>query len=150
MDLTADIVLSVRCIAKSYDVLMKRICERYGLTLLEAQVVTFLYNSPDMNTAADIVKYRLLSKGNVSQAIAGLVRKGYLAGVPNETDRRRTDLFLLPSAAPITTTVDAAMTRLNDALYEGLSEEEIRQYHALRAKIQRNARKLVEESNRRD
>lgn len=59
--------------------LMKSVCEMYDLTLIEAKILVFLKNNPSCDTAADIVEYRMLSKGNVSQAVDSLIRKRVFA-----------------------------------------------------------------------
>ena len=56
--------------------MLKAICEEYRLTLIEATIISFLHNNPAKNTAADIVELRMLSKGNVSQAVESLIQKG--------------------------------------------------------------------------
>ena len=43
---SVDLIISLRCIIKAYDGVLKRICAEYGLTLLEAKVLSFLHNNP--------------------------------------------------------------------------------------------------------
>ena len=42
------------------------------LTITEGKVISFLYNNPGKDTAADITELRMLSKGNVSQAVESI------------------------------------------------------------------------------
>ena len=57
----------------------------------------FLYNNPGKDTAADITELRMLSKGNVSQAVESLIQKGSAKDGPlTRLDRRKIHLSLLP------------------------------------------------------
>lgn len=71
---------------KFQDSLLKQLSETYGLTLIEANVITFLHNNPGKDTAADITELRMLSKGNVSQAVESLIQKGLLKRIPDLHD----------------------------------------------------------------
>lgn len=86
--------------------MLKEICRRHKLTLIETTIISFLYNNPGRDTAADIVELRMLSKGNVSQAVELLIQKSLLKRIPDENDRRRIHLELLPDAIPITNEID--------------------------------------------
>ena len=66
MTSNTDFLLGIRAAMKFQDSLLKQLSETYGLTLIEANVITFLHNNPGKDTAADITELRMLSKGNVS------------------------------------------------------------------------------------
>ena len=51
--------------------------------MMEATIITFLRNNPNVDTAADIAELRMLSKGQVSQAVESLVRKGLVRRQPD-------------------------------------------------------------------
>lgn len=65
---TTDFLMYFRRIIKLHESMLKEICETYQLTMIEANIISFLYNNPGRDTARDIVELRMLSKGNVSQA----------------------------------------------------------------------------------
>ena len=64
-----DFMTNTRRIIKLYESMLRTICEQYQLTLIEATILSFLYNNPGIDTAADIAELRMLSKGNVSLAV---------------------------------------------------------------------------------
>ena len=70
-----DFLLSIRTSVKLHETLLKKICETCRLTLIEGKVIAFLHNNPGKDTAADIAEFRMLSKGNVSQAVESLIQK---------------------------------------------------------------------------
>ena len=69
--------------------MLKDICNNYQLTIIEATIISFLYNNPGKDTAADIVELRMLSKGNVSQAVESLIQKSLLKREQDKEDRRK-------------------------------------------------------------
>ena len=72
-----------------YDKLLKKVCMKYDLSLIEADVICFLRNNPQKDTAADIVELRMLSKGAVSKAVEVLVQRSLLERIPDGKDRRK-------------------------------------------------------------
>lgn len=124
-------VMGIRGMIKLYEVILENRCRDLGLSLLELNILNFLFYNPEKNTASDIVEYRMLPKANVSKGIDSLVRKGYVRREEDASDRRRTNLYLLPAAEPITQTIDGARTEYFNRLFEDFSEEELNEYFRL-------------------
>lgn len=66
-------------IGKMHEQMLKELCRQYDLSLIEAKIIAFLHNNPTKDTAGDIAELRMLSKGNVSQAVDLLCQKGFLS-----------------------------------------------------------------------
>ena len=64
-----DYLMNIQLTTKLHESLLKKICVKYNLSLIEGKILCFLHNNPTKDTAADIVELRMLSKGNVSSAI---------------------------------------------------------------------------------
>lgn len=56
------------------------VCEAYGLTRMEMDILLFLANNPAFDTARDIVERKQFTKSHVSASVAELERRGYLRG----------------------------------------------------------------------
>lgn len=143
MTSNADFLLSIRAAMKFQNILLKRLSETYGLTLIEANVITFLHNNPDKDTAANIAELRMLSKGNVSQAVESLIQKGILKRTPDLHDRRRIHLALLPDSRPITAEVDKLMDEYRGYLFQGFSKEELACYQMLSKRLMENVKNAM-------
>lgn len=76
MNITYLLVLMQR-IGKMHEQKLKELCRQYNLSLIEAKIIAFLHNNPSKDTAGDIAELRMLSKGNVSQAVDLLCQKGF-------------------------------------------------------------------------
>lgn len=53
---------AARRIALFHDEMLTCACRKHHLTLMEANVISFLSNNPDKDTASDIVELRMFSK----------------------------------------------------------------------------------------
>lgn len=99
-----------------YNLTLRDFGRANGLSQTEMDVLLFLHNNPDCNTARDMVHLRGLAKSNVSTALDSLRTRGLVESRPEENNRRVNRLFLLPAAAP---------------LIEGLSRRQAQFFHAL-------------------
>ena len=48
----------LRSMLRLYEKMMKNVCRKYGLSMVEVDIIAFLKNHPMKDTAADIVEYR--------------------------------------------------------------------------------------------
>lgn len=69
------------------------------LNQLEIDILLFLHNNPEFNTARDIVTYRGFAKSNVSTAIDSLRQKGYVTVFTDPDSRKLQRLSLVPDKA---------------------------------------------------
>ena len=82
-----EFLLLMRFITKSHEACIQSICREHQLSMMEATIITFLRNNPSVDTAADIAELRMLSKGQVSQAVESLVQKRLVTRQPDASDR---------------------------------------------------------------
>ena len=67
-----------KTITRCYEMLTRSVCDRYKLTQMEYDILMFLYNNPQYNTAADIVKIRKSTKSHVSTSLKFLEDRGLI------------------------------------------------------------------------
>ena len=111
MKRSTELFIGLRSLFRLYDKLLKKVCTEHNLTVIEADIISFLQNNPGKDTAADIVELRMLSKGAVSKGVDSLIQKSLLERVPDTEDRRKIHLRLMPQAGPVTETVDDSRKR---------------------------------------
>ena len=80
---------------------VKPVCEAYGLTRIEFDILLFLANNPAYDTAADIVRIRMLTKSHVSGALKRLESNGYLCTAYHAGNRKTIHLSLTKKADAI-------------------------------------------------
>ena len=143
-----DFLMHIRLTMKLQEQMLKNICEKWRLTITEGKVLTFLYNNPGKDTAADITELRMLSKGNVSQAVESLIQKGLLTRSADQNDRRKIHLSLLSPAKEITNAIHVMQKNLYGQIFNGLSEEDLKIYERINQKIMENTTNAIKERNR--
>lgn len=141
---TNTLLSNIRRIIKLYDNTLKPVCERYGLAPIEATIISFLFNNPGRDTAADIVELRMLSKSNVSQAVESLIQKSLLQRRQDTEDRRRIHLSLTSAAKPITKEIEEVREVFRKQIFRGFTEEEERQFAWLSERVAENMKIAVE------
>lgn len=138
---TTNFLINIRRLMKLHEGIMKEICAEYQLSLIEANIISFLHNNPACDTACDIVELRMLSKGNVSKALESLICKGFVTRTPDCKDRRKMHLSLLPKTIPVTDSIDTAREQIQELLFSGFTEEECKLFDSLHRRMMENAEK---------
>ena len=144
MQQRAGLLVVIRRLAKLHDSLLKEACREYGLTAIEAAIIGFLHNNPQMDTAADIAEMRLLPKGNVSQGVDSLLRRGLLRRSRDQADRRRLHLTLTEEAAPVVAQIEAGEEEFFRLAFLGFTNEERQRYIEYNVRLAENAAAAME------
>ena len=127
-----------------YDRMCAPLCQKYGLTHMEFVVLMFLANNPGFDTAAQIVKYRRLTKSHVSLAVRALLERRFLIGEDGIDDRRTIHLSLTDDAEEIVKEGRALQKRFFESLFEGFSQEERNQIAGFMLRIDQNIKKNLQ------
>ncbi len=141
---TNALLSNIRRIIKLYDNMLKPVCERYSLAPIEATIISFLFNNPGRDTAAEIVEFRMLSKSNVSQAVESLIQKSLIQRRQDAEDRRRIHLTLTPESKPITSEIESVREVFRKQIFRGFTEEEQKQFARFNERIAENTKIAVE------
>ncbi len=134
----------LRGMLKLYEKMLKRVCTVHDLAVTEADILGFLKNNPEKDTAADISELKMLSKGAVSKAVDSLIGKGLLSREQDKQDRRKIHLKITPEAAPVIEDITKVQNDYWNIMFEGFSEEEYRTYEKLRSRHFENVRRAEE------
>lgn len=144
MEKTTELLMGFRSLLRLYDKMLKKVCREHDLSVIEADVVSFLQNNPGKDTAVDIVELRMLSKGAVSKAVESLIQKSLLERIPDREDRRRIHLKLKPEAADLTESIEDVRREFVDTVLEGFTKEELDTHRQFFDRIFENAQRAVE------
>ena len=125
MGTTTELFMGMRSLFRLYDKMLKKVCTEHDLTIVEADIISFLQNNPEKDMAADIVELRGLSKGAVSKAVESLIQKSLLERIPDTEDRRKIHLRLKPQADPVTKSIDRVREEFLDTILKGFAKDEL-------------------------
>ena len=93
---------------------------------MEYDILMFLHNNPQHNTAAEIVKVRKSTKSHVSISLKNLERKGLVERIQSETNKKHIEIVLLDKAELIVEAGINAQKEFAQDVLSGLTEEEKR------------------------
>ena len=144
MNRKGELLTVMRRIFRLYDRLGGELCAKHGLSRPEFDILAFLANNPECDTARDIAERRMLQKSNVSIAVEQLIGKGLLTREADETDRRYVHLHLTGPAEEIAQEIASMQHRFRSLLFADVSEEEQGMLNALLVRISENALRALE------
>ncbi len=113
-----------KTITSYYELLSGEVCDRYGLTQMEYDILMFLYNNPQQNTAAEIVKVRKSTKSHVSTSLKKLENKGLVEKIQSENNKKHIEIVLLDKAKLIVEAGANVQKQFVQNVLSGLTEEE--------------------------
>lgn len=114
---------------EAYHAVLQPICKDTGLPPMAVDVLMFIANNPDSNTAGDICRCRGLKTGIVSVHIDRLVNEGLLLRQAVPGDRRKTQLVCTEKAGSIIETGRELQKSFAQKLLAGMSDADIEVFH---------------------
>ena len=136
-----------KTITSYYELLSGRVCDQYGLTQMEYDILMFLHNNSQHNTAAEIVKVRKSTKSHVSISLKNLESKGLVERIQSETNKKHIEIVLLDKAELIVEAGINAQKEFAQDVLSGLTEEEKRMCINVFNKICNNAEEHLKEQD---
>lgn len=116
------------------------------LTQGEIDVLLFLFNNKPLDTAKDIAKYRSISKSMVSKSLDSLLKKGYLSGETDRSDKRSIHLSIEQEAVPKVEKLAEVQKGILRSLFSDITEDEYAVMKRIFNKISDNISKELEEN----
>ena len=112
---------------------------------MEYDILMFLHNNPQYNTAAEIVKIRRSTKSHVSTSLRMLEEKGLIEKRQSEDNKKYIAIILLDKAKTIVNEGIAVQKQFARDILDGLSDEEMDMCKAVFEKIYENAEKRLKQ-----
>lgn len=123
-----------------YSSLIATIYRKYSLIRTEFDVLMFLANNPQFDTASDIVETRHISKSHVSISVRRLAEQGYLKAEYHDGDRRTIHLSVTDKAHDIIAAGRKAQEEFISILGANFSKEEKEQISTIISRITENVK----------
>lgn len=129
-------------VVSRYNHSIAQAAERLGITKPEADVLLFLANNPQHNTARDVVRYRGFSKTYVSRAVEQLMARELVSAESSEADRRLQYLHPTARSSMAVCALRRAQADFFARLCEGVTAEEAAALERLFTRVEDNLRRL--------
>lgn len=132
-----------KTITRYYEMKVSGVCEKYQLRQLEYDILMFIYNNPEYNTAADIVRIRKSTKSHVSISLKVLENRGFIERRVDKDNKKHVTIHLLQLANEVIEDGKWAQKEFAQDMFEGLSEEEIKVFMNVFQKVYENAERMI-------
>lgn len=103
---------------------MEEAAEKLSITQTQIEIIMFLFNNPDYDTAKDISELRKFPKSCVSKAVDDLIKKNYLESLVDISDRRIIHLKLKESSKQVIKLSQKIRTHFLEIICQGISDKE--------------------------
>ena len=133
-----------------YNQSFQALAGRFGLQMIDINLLLFVYNNPSLNTARDAVALRGLSKSNVSTSLCKLRMRGFLRLQTDPGNRRLQHIFLLPEGEAVARELRACQKACFERLFTGFSDEELSQLQQYLTRLNGNITAAIRDKNRKD
>lgn len=127
-----------------YSSCVEPVCRKHGITRTELDILLFLANNPQYDTAAEIVEVRCLAKSHVSTSLkaleqSGFIKKHYLPG-----NKKTAHLTISAKAEALIADGRQAQEQFFQVMFNGLTREEMGVMRTCFSHIQENIKQYLE------
>ncbi len=143
---SVNIVTFVHRMSSAYESFCRPLCRDLQIHQTAFDIIMFLANNPQHNTARDISQYRWIKPNLVSFTVDKLVNEGYLQRHPVPDDRRKVRLSCTEKAAPIIEQGRHLQDQFTQALIEGMNPQEVQQFKGYMEIIEGNIEAMLKEN----
>ena len=138
-----DTLVQIRSLTKAYEKFCAPIRQETGLGQREIDIIAFLKNNPERNTAKDIVELRMMPKTNVSFGVDALMQNGYISRETDPKDRRRLHLKLTEPGNTIAEKVTTIQNQFAQMLFTDFTAEDKKNFSKISQQLTENAIKYL-------
>ena len=128
-----------------YSQCVKPVCDRFQLTQMEFDILMFLTNNPEYDTASEIVRIRMLTKSHVSNALKQLENRGFIKTFFRGGNRKTQHISIQENASVLIEAGKNAQREFGRRLFFDFTEEEMKLFYELFQKTCKNARRELED-----
>ena len=128
-----------------YGMCVEPVCQSFGLTRTELDILLFLANNPKYDTAAEISDVRHLAKSHVSTSLKSLEQNGYIVKSSEDRDKRRIHLRLTKKADAVIQEGQNQQSVFANIVMDGFDAQERQQILSFLTRIKENIKNHLEE-----
>ena len=122
---TNDIVMSGVQLKKLISKKAEPVMEEYDLRSEELDILVFLHNEKNVDTAKGIIERKHLSKAHISKSIDNLRTGGFIQITEDEEDHRVLHIRLTDKSNEVIRKMSGVYAECRDIMMNGISEEEL-------------------------
>lgn len=128
---------------QAYCIRCRPICRELHMPQTAFDILMFLGNNPDYNTAKDIVELRGLKANLVSVNVERLVQEGYLDRQDFPGDRRKTVLVCTEKAGPVIRRGRELQRGFAEAIFRDVDPVSRENFYRVMETVERNLNQIL-------
>lgn len=132
-------------LSNAYAGLCAPICRKYGINQTGFDILLFLANNPQYNTARDVCRTRGIKSGIASITVESLINSGFLLREDDPSDRRKHRLVPTEKAKDFISEGQKMQKHFTCVLKDGITEDELAAFARMTEKVTENIEKLGKE-----
>lgn len=109
---------------KLYEKKLCKIYEKYDLRKIDMEIIVYLANSGNEDTAKDIANTNMFTKGHISQSVKRLNQLGFISIIQDEKDMRVQHLKLTGNVEPMIKELKSEKDKVASCVFAGVTDEE--------------------------
>ncbi|MGN0383225.1 MAG: MarR family winged helix-turn-helix transcriptional regulator [Eubacterium sp.] len=133
-----EILMTSHEFTKVYMEKCKDLMDKYELRKVELDILYFIANSKEKNTAKDIMNVKHISKAHISKSIDNLHTKGFISLEADSHDHRYIHLSVTKKGEPVLKQLSDIRMQFIKVLFNGLTTEEEECLDRVMKKISKN------------
>ena len=126
---------------QGYDMFRRPVMKQFGLSAAQADILMFLVNNPQSNTAAQLSSLLQMPKSQVSLAIAGLERRGFILRESDRGNRIIRRLKVSDAAADAVGLGLEQQQKFFACVFDGFDDVELAQLSSMFERMRENIKK---------
>lgn len=134
-------------LSDAFDVYCKPVMKKHDMPQTSLDILMFIGDNPELNTASDIVNLYGIKANLVSMHINRLEEEGFIFRERDENDRRKYRLGITDKSRPIVEDCRATIKRFVNDLWEGIDREKIEAVLNILDEVGENADKILERNS---
>ena len=131
---------------QAYCIQCRSLCRELRMPQTAFDILMFLANNPDYNTAKDIVELRGLKANLVSVNVERLVQEGYLDRQDFPGDRRKTVLVCTEKARPVVKKGQELQSSFSEAIFRDVDPDARENFYRVMETVERNLNQILKGS----
>lgn len=138
MEQEIEVLLQGYQFRKFYEKKFEVFMNRYNLRKIDVEILTYLYFCGERNTASDIQRLGLFTKGHISQSLERLNRANLIHTEHDIRDRRIVHIAAGKDALPIILEARKLKQEIFEQAFRGITEEEKKVLNEVARKVWSN------------
>ena len=131
---------------QAYCIHCRAFCRELRMPQTAFDILMFLANNPNYNTAKDIVELRGLKANLVSVNVERLVQEGYLDRQDFPGDRRKTVLVCTEKARPVVKKGQELQSSFSEAIFRDVDPDARENFYRVMETVERNLNQILKGS----